>query len=357
MPTSATSYTRTKSNLGVYDASKRFGRLISSGKDALDLLHRMSTNDLKPLFDRAGAGAQTVLTNEKGRIVDVLTVINRGSDALLVTSADREQAIIQWLDKFTIMEDAHFQRATEDIAQFLLIGPRSLEFVRRFLNEDLISTPQFHSYRAEISGIPALIQKSARIAESGWSIFVDRTFADDLLRSLAADLLETGGAVIEDDTFEVLRIEAGIPAAPSELNDRHNPLEAALVSAVSFTKGCYIGQEVIARLDSYDKVQRHLMGLRVESDSAAAFAELDEARKLAAAENEGVMALPLKTASGESVGELTSVALSPGLGTVIGLGYIRVAYANPGQHLTIALPGGILLPAAIEKLPFELELA
>src|SRR6476620_2815566 len=92
-------------SLALYDASKGFGRIAATGADAIDLLHRMSTNDLLPLINKPGAGAQAVLTTEKGRIIDLITILSHGRDALVITSGGREEQVIQWLDKFVIMED------------------------------------------------------------------------------------------------------------------------------------------------------------------------------------------------------------------------------------------------------------
>jgi folate-binding protein YgfZ len=343
-----TAYDKAKSTLGIFDASETYGRVIAKGKDVLDLLHRMSTNDLRPMFDKPGSGAQTILTTDKGRIIDLLSVINRGKDSLLVTSMGKEEMIIQWLDKFTIMEDAKFLSATNGIRQFILVGPRSLDLVRSLLSGDLVSMEQFDSILATINGHPVLIQKSLRIIESGWTVFVEVEFADDVKANLEARAEEMGGAVIDQEIFEVLRIEVGLPIAPNELNEKHNPLEASIVGAVSFTKGCYIGQEVIARLDSYDKVQRHLMGIRMSGSEAKADSLLQEKSKFP---------FKLKSKSGEDIGEVTSLVYSPDASSIIGLAYVRTAHTNPGEVVGVAIGEESLVDASLEKVPFELELA
>jgi folate-binding protein YgfZ len=342
-----TTYDKAKSTLGIFDASHSYGRLIAKGKDVLDLLHRMSTNDLRPMFDKPGSGAQTILTTDKGRIIDLVTVINRGKDSLLVTSVGKEETIIHWFDKFTIMEDAKFLKGTNDIRQFILLGPRSLDLVRSLVSGDLVSMEQFDSIPVTVAGQPVLIQKSIRIIESGWTIFVDDEFADSVMASLESLVAEMGGAVVDQEVFEVLRIEVGLPIAPNELNEKHNPLEASIVGAVSFTKGCYIGQEVIARLDSYDKVQRHLMGIRVRSESNSDSLLMENSK----------LPFKLKSKSGEDIGEVTSLAFSPDAGSVIGLTYVRTAHTNPGEAVGIAIGEERSVDAVLEKIPFELELA
>ena len=331
-------YAQARERIGLYDQSGKTGRVIGRGKDVIDLLHRMSTNDLKPIEHKPFAGAQTVLTNEKGRIVDLITVLNRGNDALLLTSKDHEETIIKWLDKFTIMDDARFERASEQLSQFLLIGRGAYGFVSELIGIDPSSLARFSAVEVEYFGAKLLVQKSVRIAESGWTFIVDVEKANEIFRQLQEEISLLGGVVLDEETYEALRIETGIPASPNELNEKHNPLEAALVTAVSFTKGCYIGQEVIARLDSYDKVQRHLLGVRLNAMPRAA------------------LPIPITLREGEVVGELTSCQFSPGLDCVIGLAYIKTSYSNPGAQFYVN-DGDQQLSATLEKLPFELELA
>jgi folate-binding protein YgfZ len=131
-----------------------------------------------------------------------------------------------------------------------------------------------------------------------------------------------------------LRIEAGIPLAPSELNEKHNPLETTLVQAVSWTKGCYIGQEVIARLDTYDKVQRHLMGIEIGETF-----------------HNGSLAIPIANADNEQIGEITSIAFSPSLKKSIGLAFIKTAFAIPEMRTKV---GEEKIDGKLVKLPFEI---
>jgi len=136
------------------------------------------------------------------------------------------------------------------------------------------------------------------------------------------------------ETEEILRIEAGLPAPRHELGDRWNPLEAELRAAISFTKGCYTGQEVVARLNTYDKVQRVLRGLRVAGDTVPR----TESRILA---------------GGAEAGRVTSAAHSPALDAVLALAYIEREHSEPGTKLEIELdPGGTAAAADVLSPPF-----
>ena len=326
------SYHKAHRSLALYDASERYGRVEALGPDAIDLLHRMSTNDLLPLIGKAGAGAQTVLTNEKGRIIDLLTVLSHGNNALLITSGGRENQVIEWLNKFVIMEDAKFEKKSEEITQFLIFGPQALYFLQQISPISLIGLMNFHFIEIEIAGEKVLLQKTHRIIESGWAIFVEKAKADAVWAFLQTEIEKQGGTVIDDDTYNLLRIEAGIPLAPSELNEKHNPLETTLVQAVSWTKGCYIGQEVIARLDTYDKVQRHLMGVEIGEEIKS-----------------NALPIALTNTNNEAIGEITSLAFSPTLKKSIGLAFIKSAFAIPEMEITVGENS-----AKLVKLPFEI---
>jgi folate-binding protein YgfZ len=328
-------YTKSHTSLALYNASKKFGRIMATGHDAIDLLHRMSTNDLLPLIDKYGEGVQTVLTTEKGRIIDLLTILSKGRDALLITGGGREELVIQWLDKFVIMEDAKFERKSDDISQFLIFGPKALEFLQRMSPISLIGLMNFSFIEIEIAEAKVMLQKTHRIIESGWAIFVKKPYAKAVWDYLQNFIEKLGGTVIDDDTYNLLRIEAGIPIAPNELNEKHNPLETTLVQAISWTKGCYIGQEVIARLDTYDKVQRHLMGI-----------EIGETFK------NGLLPIPITNSDNEQIGEITSLEFSPSLDKSIGLAFIKTAFAIPEMNVTV---GEEKNAAKIVKLPFEIN--
>ncbi|HZK75701.1 MAG TPA: glycine cleavage T C-terminal barrel domain-containing protein [Candidatus Kapabacteria bacterium] len=333
-------YLKIRMNAGLFDASHTFGRLFARGKDAIDLLHRMSTNDMKPLEQGKNVATLTFLTNEKGRMIDLMKAVRDGAgETLLITSAGKEDAVIQWLDKFTIMEDAHFERATEKTHQLLLCGPNATSIISQYTNQDLSeSRTQVHDLHFESA--PATLVKGPSVAGNGWFILASAEHASVIWDQLVRDVIACEGAIMDGELFEVLRIENGTPITPNEINDKHNPLETPVASvAVSFTKGCYIGQEVIARLDAQDKVQRKLVGLKFTEGVPQVADRISM---------EALTGTPL----GDEIGDVTSVANSPVNGA-IGLGYIRAKYANPGAVVSVKDSTGNKLPATLVQLPFN----
>ncbi|MBI5472033.1 MAG: hypothetical protein HY961_06775 [Ignavibacteriae bacterium] len=230
------------------------GRIVVTGNDRLDLLHRLSTNDL--LKHAPGDVVSTVFTTEKGRIIDYVQVGIRESSLLLFCSAGMEETLSAWIDKYTIMDDVRLEGISKTTVLFSVIGPESLERVSSTL--DLRLTPNSivdaHLKFGEVT-VLCRIERDTVICD-----LVART---DDAKSLR-DLLQRSETEIEEgsqDAFEFYRISRGVPNTGSELNESYNPFDIGLLDAVGFSKGCYIGQEVIARLDTYQKAQKSLYGL------------------------------------------------------------------------------------------------
>ncbi len=216
------------------------GRTLVSlaGHESLDLLQRISTNNVVQL--KAYGSVQTVLTNEKGRIVDVVSVIDNGQGKLLVAghSTDTE-SLRHWIEKYVIMEDIKIEDLTSDSFNVVL-------YRLELQNEDpaILDLP---------SGCHAFVEVMGGVR-------FERIVGGKALQSVVAELLSGFGfSESSKEDFEQFRIARGVPGFPNELSSSYNPLEAGLGSLVSWTKGCYVGQEVIARLDTYKKLQKTLV--------------------------------------------------------------------------------------------------
>ena len=294
------------------------GRLRLTGEDACDLLNRLSTNLVDPDGD-PGEVAATVLTSDRGRIVDLVYVVHCGDHQLLLTSPGQQQNAIDFLDKYTIMEDLEIEDITDATVLLTLTGPAAADILSRAQHDDaLVVEPPVNGDDGE--GPPT------------YHLLIDD--ADAASRIVAG--LESAGAVsISAATAETLRIIQGRPAYGAEMSDTYNPLEAGLIGAIDFHKGCYIGQEVIARLDTYQKVQKYLVSLRFEADGAVAG---DIARALPGAR--------LADDDGKAVGLVTSATVAPRLdgagdgAELVGLGYVRTAAVQIGGELKVESDSG-----------------
>ena len=234
-----------------------FGRLAVSGSDAIDLLNRLSTNDLEQL--QPGQGISSVLTTNKGRIIDLLHVLHRGDDLLILTSPGTQTRVVEWIDFYTFIEDVSVEDITGKTSERLYIGEGAAELLSEQgilptpLTDDLshIQTEDGESQttviRADIGELPAY----------------------RIIAPSESPLLDFGLSTLDEDEFRSLRIEQAIASYPAEMNEDRNPLEANLKPHISFNKGCYIGQEVVARLNTYDRVQRFMCRLEFDDGIAA----------------------------------------------------------------------------------------
>jgi len=311
----ASEYRAAKQAAALYD-STYLGRLKATGTDVLDLLNRLSTNLVDSIEE--GSGVQTVLTDDRGRILDLLVVLNVGSHVLLITGPQNRDRIIQWIDKYTIVDDVTIEDVTLSTAMLSVLGPGAGPLLSRLTGVEIESLQPYHWMEATVGGKEIQIFCRDGI---GMPRYEAVTAWEDVPAVWQA-LKDAGALPIGTDAHEALRVEAGVPGYSSELIDIYNPLEAGLWNSISFNKGCYIGQEVIARLDTYGKVQRHLVSVSFPPD-----AQIVDGLKLAYA--------------GKEVGSITSIARLPETGDLLGLSYIRKEAAVPGTMVTFGEGQGL----------------
>jgi len=302
------------------------GRVRAVGRDRLDLLHRMSTNDLSGMA--AGEARMTVLTTPIARIVDVLWVLNRGETALAITGPGRATAVRRWLAGYIFYNDqVKFEDASAELGQFGLYGTGAAKVAEalrpgagglaenRFLDDGAV-----------------VVARGRPLAGDGYTVIAPA----EQMGGLWEAALAAGAAPAGETAYQWLRLAEGMPEGGAddqgtigrELTEDYIPLEANLWPAVSFTKGCYIGQEIIARMESRGKLARRLVGLQLEAPVEVG-AEVRPA------------------AGGASVGQVTSAGVLPGLGPVA-LAYVRTAAAEAG---TLVVAGDA--KGTVQELPFR----
>lgn len=304
----------------VYDETSA-GRIYMRGRDRASLLQRLSTNDIMSL--QPGEGARTVLTTPIGRTIDLLTVYALTDALLLITSSGQGGPVYTHLRKNIFFNDqVTLEAAGRSHGQLALYGPRAAEVIEQVAGAAAAQLPLHHTSEVRIGNAPVLLARRLPICGYGYTLFVRA----DELSQVREVLLAAGAAPLTPGTFESLRIEHGYPAFGRELSQEYIPLETGLLDAISFTKGCYVGQEIIARMESRGRIARRLRGLRLsEPVDAPGRLEVD----------------------GKEAGELTSALVSPTFGP-IGLAYLRTTYADVGT-LVAAAPG---VQGKVCELPF-----
>ncbi|MCA9954494.1 MAG: folate-binding protein YgfZ [Ardenticatenaceae bacterium] len=282
------------------------GVLIFSGATRFDLINRMSTQ--KVLAMPKGAGTATILTTDIGRIIDRLLLYATDDKVYALTSENNNDNIARYLMRFVFFQDDfHIQDVTNDTVIFGIYGPQARQKLVQagFPDEEL----PLHQWREVPFGdVTAYLHRTDPIHGDGYFVMgqeKDRA-------ALWQRLLDAGLVVADAAAFDYLRIEAGLPRFGRELSQEYIPLEANLWGDVSFNKGCYIGQEIIARMESRGKLAKKLVKLTADAPLEAG-SELQ--------------------ANGKNAGTVTSTAVGPH-GT-IGLGYVKTSVLDSGSELMV----------------------
>jgi aminomethyltransferase len=294
-------------------------RVWLEGADRAALLQRLTTNDVVRL--QPGDGVRTVLVNSIARILDVLTVYAL-PDALLVTTGVGQGATLARFlqSKIFFGDKVRVHDRTDVLAHVALYGPHAAALVEQATGVVIADWPLHHVAEAHINSVPVHVVRMLPLGGEGVGIIVEPDHLPTIETAFA------GAVPLDDATLDVLRIEAGYGAPRHEWSTDYIPLEANLGDAISFAKGCYTGQEIIARMDSRNRLAKRLMGLRFAHDVAPGSALLGD---------------------GKDAGVVTSTAHSPRYGA-IGLGYVRTAFATAGITLQFADGGS----AQVVELPF-----
>ncbi len=241
-----------KSGVMLIDRS-HWGQILVSGEDRLRFLHNQSTADFNAL--KSGSSCNTVFVNSTGRTIDLALALILENAVLLMVSPGQGNSIFQLLDRYIFFADKVTIQETSQ-ASFSLIGPQSLQIIATLKAE----IPSGFQQTVDIDGISVRIVADSGLGLPGYTLFMDTAAA----RSIWQKLIALGAIPGGEECWEELRIRQGRPAVDRELTTDYNPLEVGLWQTISFTKGCYIGQETIARLNTYKGVKQYLWGIELE---------------------------------------------------------------------------------------------
>lgn len=284
--------------LGIFEQER--GLIAVHGKEAVQFLDGLITNDMKTLED--GAQMLAAFPNAKGRLLAVVRVLREGERFLFETESATHKTLFDNLFRFTFAGDFFVEDLSEKYRYFEIFGAGG-----------------------PVAGVQA---EKIKVFASPTSFghFVENEIAD----AFKIDLAEAGAAELDADTFEVIRIENGVAKYGIDMDDNTIVPELGIDELISYTKGCYIGQEIIARIHFRGHVAKQLTGLVFDEgvENIAAGAELT-------------------TAEDKPAGRITSVVNSPNLGRTIALGYVRYDFLTEGTNLKCSDAGVI-----VTKLPF-----
>ncbi len=329
---------------GLFDLSSR-GRVEVSGGEAVPFLNGMLTNDVARLGE--GEWMSAAFPNPQGRLVAAARVFRTSEGFILDTEAATSERVTGALERFTLAGDFRVRRLTEETATLSVQGARAREFVRAVLGEEASKAARGRFTVAPFQGAQVASVRATHTAEDGFDLFVSASDAESLWRALA----EAGARPAGFDALEVLRVEAGVPrygVDASESNVVTEVLDEAEV--VSYTKGCYTGQEIIARIHWRGHVAKKLAGLLLERDAEALPGGDSEAQTGGEAETAQGASLRA-SGEGREVGRITSEVFSPRLDARVALAVVKYDYLQPGTELRVFAGEREVCAARVSALP------
>lgn len=281
---------------GLIDLSASRGRIRVTGSEAVQFLNGLITNDIKNATETAWLSA--VFPTVQGRLIGAVRILRTQDGFLIDTESASHDAVLKTISRFTLAGDFKVTDVSNELALLTVQGKRAREVVKT-------------------GGI-----RATHTGEDGYDLLPNVEDVSSVMEQLVA----AGAQPVSPDTFEILRIEAGIPRHGQDMDETNVVLEANLDDAINYTKGCYLGQEIIIRIKHRGHVAKKLTGLTFEKSVDAGTAI---------------------TAEEKEIGRVTSATYSPKLESPIALGYVRYEYLAPG---TTVKAGDIL--GTVTDLPF-----
>ncbi len=322
-------YQALRHGVGLCDLSHR-GLVRVTGKDRQRFLHAMVSNDTQRL--QPGQGCYATLLNVKGHLVADFVVYAEPEAYLLEMEPQAVRPFVETIDHFVISEDVAFHDEGGVWGVLAVQGPRAAELLALGLEQELPHLEPYAGITGAMAGHAVRCIQHSYVGGAGYVLLTPTAALPDVWQTLWSHRQACDAHAVGLAMLDVARIEAGIPLYGRDLTEETLPPEANLEDAISYTKGCYIGQEVIARIEARGHVNRKLVGLLLEGDRLP--------------ESGAIIVSPQR-----DVGWITSAAYSPTRQQNIALGYVRREVLAPGTPLEVHMLGEPL-SAIVTTLPF-----
>jgi len=323
-------YDAIRGGVAVLDLSDA-GKLQVSGKNSVQFLNGLISNDVKSLKPHEGVLA--AFPTIQGKLIALCRVYNLGEYLLLELDAINREKIFKNLSRFVPAGEFIVTDVSDKFALYSLQGPRTMELIEALTGQP-IDERQYKIGEWQIAEARVFIASHSRCGETGFDLFVPTEFSQKVLETILERGVIFGARRAGSGAFEIARIEAGVAREGVDAGEDYIILESELESAVSYTKGCYLGQEIIARIHWRGEPAKRLRGLLTDADQTPQpGAELFDGE-------------------GKKVGEITSIARSFALDRFIALGYVHRYHLTPGTEFTLKQGGAEIGRAELVELPF-----
>ena len=317
-----------RNSVGIADVSYR-GRYELSGEDRAKFLHRIISNDVESLS--VGQGTYATLLTHRGKIIADMNVYILEDAIRIDTAPETTESLFNELDKYIIADDVEISDLSPETGAIAVHGPQSSDLVQSVLRvNELTALPERHNcFREpdELFNYAVVCVRTDTTGEMGYTLYIAAEGLESLWERLMSEGERFNVQPIGWNALESLRIEAGIPRYGTELTDAVIPLEAELEHAIDFEKGCYIGQEIVARMKYRGHPNRLLRGIEIDSVTTS-----PESPKI----HQGA---PVFSAD-KKIGWITSSTFAPTLGKPIALAYVRMAVTEAGSRVQVETSDG-----------------
>jgi folate-binding protein YgfZ len=304
----ASGYEALRENAAWIDLSGR-GLIRASGEDRARLLHAMTTNHVQQL--QAGQGCYAFFLTAQGRILADVNILALSDHLLLDTEPETADKVYRHLDHYIIADDVKLENLTDQWAAIGVEGPKAIEAV------SAVGAPAPETGYSWSPWQNGLIARISATGATGFRIFTPSSDRPQLITRLESN----GLPAATPDAVNIVRLENGKPRYGDDITEGHLPQETQQMHGLHFSKGCYLGQEIVERVRSRGHVNRLLKPLRI-------------------AANEAPPPGAKVVVQGKEIGEITSAAYSPALGCVVALGYIRAEHARPDVAVDVGGASG-----------------
>jgi folate-binding protein YgfZ len=316
-----------ESGAGLIDLSAR-GRILVSGSDAQMFLNGLITNDMKTLARNSWMPA--AFANVQGRLIAAVRVLHREDGYLIDTETATCDSVIKLIERFTLAGDFRVTDLSSEVTTLSLQGRNAAEVLASVLGKEPAEIAHYEVSNPKLDdGHTVTVIRATNTGEGGFDLFVDTTDAQGLRDSL----ITAGATQIGEEAAETLRIEAGIPRFGLDMDETTIISETKLEDAVSDTKGCYVGQEIIVRIKHRGHVAKKLTGIIFENEH-----EVEKDAKIFSVDD-------------REIGRVTSTAFSPRLNRTIALVYLKYDYLAAGTNVRVSIGEGEI-QGAVAELPF-----
>ena len=329
-----------RSNVGIADVSHR-GRHRLTGEDRAKFLHRIISNDVESLA--TGQGTYATLLTHRGKIIADLNISVLEDSIHIETAPETTETLFNELDKYIIADAVELSDVTVETGAIAAHGPKAADLITAALDIDALATLSardncFRKADADFEHAITCV-RTDNTGEVGYTFYTEAAALRPLWERLMTEGTRFNARPIGWNALESLRIEAGIPRYGTELTDSVIPLEAELAHAIDFEKGCYIGQEIVARMKYRGHPNRLLRGITLDTTLPP--------------RDYGKLPAEARVFNGDKeVGWITSATFAPTLGKPIALGYVRIEVTEAGSRVRIETPE-TTIEGTVVLLPFS----